>query len=147
MIPAKNRCLLLLHVKSQLNINHVSFFFPSGFVVSWGSEWDREDLWAGQVPSAGHTGCRHHQPPSPAPQNLSGAHHRLRQSLLAEGKTPYAIQSGGKPIRWLCALNLVTIIIRLSSRSHLWRFCRGWSNLEGSHKVNTSTSRWWRETN
>lgn len=66
-------------------------FFSSGFVVSWGSEWDRKDLWAGQVPSAGHTGCRHHQPSGPAPQNLSGPHHRLRQSLLTEGKTPYFI--------------------------------------------------------
>lgn len=31
-----------------------------------------------------------------------------------------------------------------SGSSH--RFFRGWSNLEGSHKANTSTSRWWQGT-
>lgn len=38
--------------------------------------------------------------------------------------------------------NLLTFFV--SGSSH--RFFRGWSNLEGSHKANTSTSRWWQGT-
>lgn len=55
-------------------------------LCSRGSERDREDIWARQIPAAGDPGRRHHQSPCTAGQNLPGAHHRLRQGFLAEGR-------------------------------------------------------------
>lgn len=55
-------------------------------LCSRGSERDREDIWARQIPAAGDPGRRHHQSPCAAGQNLPGAHHRLRQGFLAEGR-------------------------------------------------------------
>lgn len=45
---------------------------------SWGSEWDREDIWARQNPAASDSGRGHHQPSRTARQNLPRSHHRLR---------------------------------------------------------------------
>ncbi|XP_068267029.1 voltage-dependent L-type calcium channel subunit beta-3 isoform X3 [Nyctibius grandis] len=60
-------------------------FLKHRFDGSRGAERDRAHLRAGQVPAAGGAGRRHHQPPGPAGQDLPGAHHRLRQGVLAQG--------------------------------------------------------------
>lgn len=53
---------------------------------SWGAEWNREDLWAGQVPAAGGAGRRHHQPSGATHQNLASAHYRPREGVLTQGR-------------------------------------------------------------
>lgn len=87
----ESSCLLLTKELQALKIGTSSVFMSKlnvavdfvWFVLSWGPEWDREDLWVGQVSSVGRPGCRYHQPPGTAPQNIPGSHHCLRQSLLS----------------------------------------------------------------
>lgn len=58
---------------------------PTPAAPSRGAERDRAHLRAGQVAAASGAGRRHHQPPGTAGQDLPGAHHCLRQGVLAQG--------------------------------------------------------------
>lgn len=100
-----------VHVLSVSTLFSVAGLFSFFFSFAWshllcsvsarllhfsrGPEWNREDLWAGEVPAAGGAGRRHHQPPGATHQDLVSAHYRPCQGVLTQGRVE-SVESGSR---------------------------------------------------